>query len=120
MDNGQLIAAWNNNQPVTVVEMGGLGPEYEQAIYILVFAFLTELLAQPQPINFELATKIILEITRLPTIETLITEVNPTGTMFGAAWNAAFVFMRHGYEKGLAMAPDRHIVVQKNFPRNYE
>jgi len=120
MDNGQLIAAWNNNEPVTVIEMGGLGPDYEQAIYVLAFAFLTELLAQPQPIDFKTADKIVREIEKLPTVEALITKVGPSGSMVGAAWNVAFVFMRHGYEKGLAMAPDRHIIVYKNAPRSYE
>ena len=120
MNNGQLIAAWNNNEPVTVIEMGGLGPDYEQAIYILAFAFLNELLTQPQPIDFKLADKTVCDIEKLPAIGALITKVGPSGAMIGAAWNVAFVFMRHGYEKGLAMAPDRHITVQKNTPRNYE
>lgn len=118
MTNEQAIAAWNNNEPVTVIELGGLGAAYEQGIYVMAFAFLAALLAQP--VDFKKPNERCAEIEAQPEIDALITKVGPSGAMVGAAWNAAFVFARQGYEQGLSMAPDRQIVVQKNTPRNYE
>lgn len=122
MNNEELIAAWNSNKPVTVVRMGGLGDAYEQVIYIIAFLFLAELLKKP--IDFDDSVKVravMKKIESSPAVFKKIDRLGPSGAMVAAAWNAAMVFSRLGYEVALTLAPaDRCITVSKNFPKDYE
>src|SRR5918994_1215735 len=46
---GGTLAAWDAGVFVGSVEMGGIGPGYEQAIHVLVFELIRDLRAAPLP-----------------------------------------------------------------------
>ncbi len=133
-----VLTKWDAGEPVWTIEMGGMGPGYEQAIQITAFEMLRLMVGDPP--NFDAidreAELLEHEPSAIPYGETewhkyrdemdkaLFAEDGPcrglglSGAQYGAASNIASVFVRHGYRAGLDLAPtDRHILVSKNFPR---
>jgi hypothetical protein len=121
--NEDALAAWDAGDSVWSVELGGLGPGYEQCIQLMGFETLRAMLANP-PADWAAFTddkdawKAYREmIEALPEVKAAIAALQPSGAQFGAAMNIASVFARKGYAAGLAMAEsDRHIQVRKSFP----
>lgn len=111
------VAKWDAGEPIWTVEMGGLGPGYEQAIQVTSLEILRALL----PKQFR-AWKNEKRFKSLR--DTVEAEVHPkikglglSGAQFGAAWNLALCLYRRGEaameEDG---AKDRKILVSKTFP----
>lgn len=121
MTNEELLNAWNAGNEVTAVEMGGLGPDYEQAIYVLAFLFLTELLKEAPDFDNVLKVKArVNQIGSLSHIAHALDKIGPTGAMVYVAWNVAMIFARLGYESAMAKAPaDRVIKVSKISPDDF-
>lgn len=95
------LAAWDRGEIITTVEMGGLGPGYEQALQILVF-----------------------EIIRADgDHEVAIKRASPgVGGFSDAQVGAARALAGRAIEKGWAATlaevdPDRRVMVDRRFPQ---
>lgn len=115
----EALSKWDAGDPVWSVEMGGIGPGYEQAIQLMAFEILRSLLKrQPDP-----ATWKTLEGWRderdllMAELASVTDKIGPSGAQWGAACNIGAVFYQQGYEAGLEMAPkDRRILCRKHSP----
>ena len=117
------LKAWDNGDIVWTIEMGGLGPGYEQAIQITMFEVLRHLInANYQDADFETdcdksagwhVTRTAIEDKVNPKIRGL----GLSGAQWGAANNLALMIYRSGIKRMDDEAvKDRHIQVSKNFP----
>ena len=121
MTNEELLNAWNTGNEVTVVQMGGLGPSYEQALYVVMFLFLAEFLKKtPNFGNILDVQQRVREIESLPHIVHALDKIGPSEAMIYSAWNAASMFTRFEYEGAMAKASaNRVIKVSKVTPDNF-
>lgn len=125
-----LVKAWDDGEIIWSIEMGGLGPGYEQAIQITAMEILRYMLAHPpdwekidaDPEDAPYGSR-AWDVYRDEMDKSLFGEGNPceelglSGAQFSAACNIAVVFLRNGYQEGLAKAPDdRRIQVSRSFP----
>jgi len=92
----EALAKWNNKESVWSVEMGGLGPGYEQCIQVMVFEMCKVCIdKEVTPDNFETMT------------EPVISELNNrfgggfSGAQVGAARQVAYKFLTKGYNECL-------------------
>lgn len=108
------LQRWDAGDTVFTIEMGGLGPGYEQAIQLLVFELIRDLHSKPMP----------------TTKEDQFTWGNETvhrcdhlaggfsGAQVGAAKQIAYRAIRDGWAKMIHGAPqDRHIQVSRHWPQ---
>jgi hypothetical protein len=113
--NEQAIEAWRDYQAIWTIEMGGMGPNYELAIQNLAFSILETWIENKMKIDdgdeLDFLTK--------PIIEKLNDSYGYSGAQVGAAVNIASVFLRHGYEKAIAMeeVKDRKILYTNTLPK---
>lgn len=127
----ELLVAWDNGESVFTVEMGGLGPGYEQAIHIVAFETLRYMLGNSpdwQQVEADQAEDKqwpdrYWDRYRDELDKVLFADGSPckglglSGAQVSAATNIACMYLRQGYQDGLASAPeDRRIQVSKNFP----
>lgn len=116
----EALEHWDSGGLVSTVEMGGLGPGYEQAIHITAFEALRLFLADP-PADWHgekaamraYVERIEATLLALPKVA----AIGLSGAQLGAAMNIASKFAYQGHEAALDKAPvDRHILVSKDFP----
>ncbi len=104
------LAAWDAGQIVPSIEMGGLGPGYEQTIQILAIEIMRDNPAAPsekQWRNFGDATVRRIDCRR----------IDGTYAQVEASKNIAAMFLRHGIEAAIEKAPqDRLIWVSRFWP----
>lgn len=110
----KLLKAFDNNEPVTTIEMGGIGPGYEQAIQLLVF----EIMRADPPLLDKFNSKTNKwEDWAKDTIDKMDEVYHFSEAQVGAAKNLAYEFMKFGYQYMIDKAPeDRRIMVTKHFP----
>lgn len=95
------LAAWDRGDVVWTVEMGGVGPGYEQALQILVWEIIRDGGKH----------------------EAAVMRAGPgvggfSGAQVGAARTLAGAFLERGYAQALAEVPqDRWIMVSRSWPR---
>ena len=116
-----LLAAWDAGEPVTSIEMGGFGSDYEQCIQVTTFEIVRWMLA-----NMPKRDWVMFDVDRdlwdrynkwcktdvfsLPGIKGL----GHSGAQWRAAMNLAANLVRHGYAATLESAgADRHITVRR-------
>ncbi len=88
----EALAKWDAGEILTSVEMGGIGPGYEQAIQIAIFEFIRR-------------------------GEEGLNGLGLSGAQAGAAAACAKVAIGQGWEFLLTKVPaDRHILVSKTWP----
>ena len=109
------LAMWDRGEPIWSVEMGGIGPGYEQAIQVLIVEIMRDELDKPLPEPGAANGWADATISRLDK------EFGFSGAQVGAARSVAYQFLRYGYGKHLGNAKkqgieDRLILVNKNFP----
>lgn len=118
-DAADLLARWDAKKTVHTVEMGGLGPGYEQAIQIAAFEVLRAL------INMGTTEEAIEDSERWPAIREVIdsvvfkrppvSELGLSGAQVGAAINLAARFHVHGPIRVLKeVDSDRRIMTLNN------
>jgi hypothetical protein len=122
----EALELWDAGRPIWSVEMGGIGPGYEQCIHIMAMEMLRKILDQCG----EEITKLQEQGTEeqwddfFSAHEKLFDYddssqgyLGASGAQYGAARNICSVMIRHGWEKGLEMADkERHILISKDFP----
>lgn len=122
-DAEDWLKRWDEGKSVWSIEMGGLGPGYEQAIQITVAEILRILLekkydAQAWSEEQEIWKLDRDEIEKLGLENTTITNLGLSGAQWGAALSLAACLYRSGPREIMAdkAVKDRHIQVSKNFP----
>lgn len=122
----EALARWDRGEPVFTVEMGGMGPGYEQCIHILAFELIRALIAaqwvtpRPYPAKGTPEAKRVREAWDA-IVEPVIRELNKvngfSGAQVGAAQNLAAKVWNDGWRAAVdAVEQDRHIMVSRAFP----
>jgi len=120
----EILKQWDNDEIVSTIELGGMGPGYEQAIQICAFEMLRYII--DNPIDFDKSDdggEKYWEDYKKGRDASLYIDGSPckelglTGAQAGAAGNISSMFFRHGPKKAISMADDdRHIMVCRAFP----
>lgn len=122
-DAADYLRKWDAGDSVWSIELGGLGPGYEQAIQITGMEVLRHLLAEKYDVAGWLAEpstwkEDLKKIEAYGFANQIIKDIGLSGAQWGAAVNMATVIYRHGPIKGIHMAPeDRRILVSKTWPK---
>jgi hypothetical protein len=111
-----MIAAWDSGDVVWTIEMGGLGPGYEQAIQNLV----VELCRDFQLIDdWDAETNDSLQARRDAVYDRYEEFEGYSGAQVGAATSLAVVFCRKGPREVARELGDesRHLMISNHFPK---
>ncbi len=108
----EILRKWDNGETLQSIEMGGIGPGYEQAIQVGIFEVCRDLLDKTLPEEKE-------ELNALfdNTIHRTIKRVGGlldglSGAQAGAIKQVAYRFLSKGYEETVMTIPkDRMILV---------
>jgi hypothetical protein len=107
---------WDNGSPVTTVEMGGIGPGYEQCIQVLAFETIRALKGKKFPDDKKAINDMFDAETHRIDREF---NLGLSGAQTGAGKNLAYIMLRDGWRNGLNSAgSDRWIIVSKHWPKN--
>lgn len=120
----EALERWDAGDNLFTVEMGGLGPGYEQVIHIAAFELIRKLLLiQDNRLPFPdegsdewnpLLNKLMMEVNREQ-------ELGMSGAQAGAAQSLAYKYVMYGYAVMLDKAPkERLIQVDSKWPRKKE
>ena len=121
-DAADWLRRWDAGKTVWSIEMGGLGPGYEQAIHITAAEILRLLLAtkcdHSQWDNPTKRKPIIDEINNAIFKSEQITKLGLSGAQYDAAFNLASNIYRRGPREALTDQRVKHRLIQvsKNFP----
>ena len=120
----EALAKWDAGESVFSVEMGGLGPGYEQAIQILAFELMrafgsVEIADGLSEDEWQILWEGELKRIRDATTDALNAKYGYSGAQVGAATNLALCVIRQGYRAALRneAVKDRLIQVSQEFPR---
>lgn len=80
------VAVWDQGKPVWTLELGGLGPGYEQAIQVAVIELLRDALQQPLPTAEDDVGRLLMQAWGEATLPRIDRGV---GGLSGAQWSAA-------------------------------
>ena len=114
---------WDRGDTVWSIEMGGLGPGYEQCIHITAAEILRHLIVkQYDPRTWEDKSQWERdrdEIEKMGFANPVVKDLGLSGAQWGAAMNLAINFYRNGPRGVLTdeRVKDRHIQVSKGFPQ---
>lgn len=117
------LKRWDSGKTVWSIEMGGLGPGYEQCIHITCAEILRHLLAEKYDVtrwddkeNWKTDRE---KIEQYGFKNKTINDLGLSGAQWGAALNLAGMLYRHGPVAVMTdeRAKDRHIQVSKNYPK---
>lgn len=114
----EALRRWDADESVFTVEVGGLGPGYEQCIHIVVFELIRAFLDDPsrmiQPDGKHFNDDAIGAVIR--TIEET-KHLGLSGIQINAAQSLAYRYLTEGYAASVNTASKgRHIQVSKHFP----
>lgn len=112
------LARWDAGATIWSVEMGGLGPGYEQVIQVMAFEIIRMLVASQLPEDTDAAWSNRMSIIRDALMtHPVVQALSPSGAQVGAALNLAAIVTRQGYARALAVPEiqDRLIQVSKTF-----
>lgn len=123
-DAREWLKRWDEGRSVWTIEMGGLGPGYEQCIHIVCAEVLRYWFTDPSPIEADFSEPELWKALRKRTEEFGFENpiIDKLG-LSGAQWGAGMSIAAHLYRKGpraIANDPevkDRKIQVSKNFPQ---
>jgi hypothetical protein len=121
-DARDWLTRWDEGRIVWTIQMGGLGPSYEQCIHITCAEILRYWFASDTKVeDFETdeQCKAISERTREASFKNAtIDKLGLSGAQYGAAQNIASFLFRRGprFVMNDPMVKSRHIQVQRNFP----
>ena len=122
-DAKEWVKRWDEGRTVWTVEMGGLGPGYEQCIQIVCAEILRHMVEHnymPELWSDEKVWKIVRdEIEAMGHFNPVIKALGLSGAQWGAGFNLAINLYCSGPAKALtdARIKDRLIQVSKAFPK---
>ena len=115
----EAVEKWDKGETLWSIEMGGLGPGYEQAIQLLFIEILRDHGQDDIPDN-----EIVLQNWYKTFGNDTVHRINETaggysGAQVGAAKELAYKFMKDGWEKVMAVKKikDRHIQISNYWPK---
>lgn len=109
-----IVAAWDTGESIWSIEMGGIGPGYEQAIQLLMVELLRDNADTPLPDPKSKQA----DIWGDPTVHRLNLTCGFSGAQVGAARQIAYRILRDGYAAMVNSIPDgRKILVSNHWPR---
>ena len=117
-DAADLLARWDAGRGVFSIDMGGMGPGYEQALQITVFEILRDLLTRkPDMAAWEdkdawTAERDLIDANVSP----IVSSLGLSGAQWGAALSLAVAFYMRGPRQCLGEKADRQIQVSNSFP----
>jgi len=121
-DAAEWLQRWDSGHSVWSIEMGGLGPGYEQCIQVTAAEILRHLLAERYDASkWEDKDQWKRDLDAIESFghsNKIIKKLGLSGAQWGAACNIALNF----YQRGPAIAlldeaiKDRHIQVRRDFP----
>lgn len=132
----EMVEAWDNGDAVWSVEMGGLGPGYEQAIQVLMIETIRQALADgmvlpnPSPTDPDERNRVSEAFRVMADAVAHRVDKWPgcgfSGAQVGAAQSAAFMFLMRGPVEALKLyeaqkekdGEDRLIQVSRTWPRD--
>jgi len=110
------LVRWDQGSTVWTVEMGGLGPGYEQCIQIGAFELCKAMIDAPMPEDDEEKQKLF-DAKLHELCKTIPVLDGITGEQAGAMISVAYKFIKFGYNEMMNKADSgRRIMVSKNFP----
>lgn len=113
-----VVAAWDRGETVWSVEMGGLGPGYEQCIQVLMIELLRDLDGKTLP---ETEDKEAWRSLGDSVVDQLNETLHFSGAQVGVAKSVAFRILRIGYVLALdeikRRDPSRLIQISNVWPR---
>jgi len=111
--NKDVVKKWNKHESVWSIELGGIGPGYEQAIQEFTFDILSYLVKKKVDLESLIDGKEFSEL--YEHISMLIAKDRGlSGAQYGVAKSTAYQFYRYGYSEMMNKAPkDREILVSK-------
>lgn len=127
----EALAAWDNDDLIWTVEMGGMGPGYEQAIQVAMFEIIRDLLELPPDKDRAESDPAYWEEFRDNMDDRLFGRVKGTderavtvcgklglsGAQVGAARSLAYRMWRDGHKVAVeSFDQDRRIMVKSKFP----
>lgn len=120
----EWLDKWDAGESVWSVEMGGLGPGYEQAIQITAVEFLRSFVNSTFDLerfksDKEYCKECWTVVESSENVKECVSRLGLSGAQYGAAQNIAVVFWRKTPAVALAdeAVKDRKIQVSKEFPR---
>jgi len=120
----QWLDTWDSGRPVPTIEMGGLGPGYEQAIQITTVELLRHMLSANYDSSEWMSTdsdswkKDKDALNTFGHSSSLINTLGLSGAQWGAALNLSTMLFMHGVAGVMndTRVKDRRIRVSKGFP----
>lgn len=113
--NEETVNKWNSGETVYSVSLGGLGPDYEQAIQNLLFEIFSRWDTNKQHIDEEgeFATDDFMDHCET-VVADLDKDIGFSGAQVGSAKKTAFQFVTYGYDHMMQkLDKDRIIQVKK-------
>lgn len=113
-----LLERWDSGKSCWMVEMGGLGPGYEQAIQIMAFEFLRAFIAIKSDAAKWAADDAAWKADREAVeklAENTVHRIGPSGAQHGAAMNIATCIYRHGPRAALKMVDEKRLIQVSNY-----
>lgn len=118
-DANELLQRWDDGDVVHTIEMGGLGPGYEQALQITVFEILRHLLDTGADAS-AWDDKDVWSLAQDEISKAVMPHINGlglSGAQWGAALSLATSFYIHGPEGAMnQVEQDRRIMVSRAMP----
>ena len=103
----EALKWWDDGLPLMSVEMGGVGPSYEQCIQIVVMELLREITTVSWEEFQEQAKRIIDRLDR---------TLKLSEAQSGVATQLAYLFLTKGFQVVIEEQKDRQIMVGSFFP----
>lgn len=122
--SAEMIERWDAGKGIWSIEMGGLGPGYEQALQTAMVELLRMLIDRAPPLDDGKETErdaIWKEIEQASYKHPVIEQLGLSGAQFGAASHLAWRFYRRGPIAIMEdeQVKDRHIQLSRKFPNPY-
>ncbi len=116
----EALERWDENENIFTIEMGGLGPGYEQRIHIAVFEIIRDASVEKleEYKNAGNDHELNEYMNNLLWSNWACKKLGLSGAQARAAKNLAYYYIIKGYRKTLEIPEmkERHIQVQKYFP----
>lgn len=109
------LKLWDEGRPVHTVEMGGIGPGYEQVIQIGAFEIIRALKGKKLPEEGEALNALFDDEMHRINREF---KLGMSGAQAGASKNLAYFALKNGWRNTLnEVEDDRRILVSKHWPK---
>lgn len=120
MNNEQLLNDWDDGKTCQLIEMGGMGSDYEMAIQLTAMEGLRWLMSKNPEMDTNDKENAISDAFDRAVLEAikplgLNDKYGLSGAQFDAAKGVAWMMFKNGYENALAMFddPERVITITK-------